>query len=73
MWLPPSCFGAVVLMFIFSSIRVLLDKRVEINLQYFGLSVLIYTLCKMWIVQGKTFQNYIYNNYNSCTFLWTKV
>ena len=26
----------------------------------------------MWIVQGKTFQNYIYNNY-SCTFLWTKV
>ena len=56
-------------MFIFSSIRVLPDKRVEINLQYFGLSVLIYALCKMWIVQGKTFQNYIYNNY-SCTFLW---
>ena len=47
MWLPPSCFGAVVLMFIFSSIRVLLDKRVEINLQYFGLSVLIYAVCEM--------------------------
>ena len=56
-------------MFIFSSIRVLLDERVGINLQYFGLSVLIYALCKMLIVQEKTFKNYIYNNY-SCTFLW---
>lgn len=57
MWLPPSCFGAVVLMFIFSSIRVLLDKRDEINIQYFGLSVLTYTLYKMWIIQGKALQN----------------
>ena len=73
MWLPPSCFGAVLLMFIFSSIRVLLDKSVEINVQCFVLSVLIYTFCKMWIVYRKTFQNsmlvnIVTNNY-SCTFL----